>query len=330
MDIGIVVIGRNEGERLRHCLESVCSSGNHVVYVDSGSTDKSVLIAKDMNVDVLELDCLKPFSAARARNEGFEQLSKQYPLIQYIQFIDGDCTLEPLWLEAGVKELFLNKNCAAVVGHLRELHPDQSIYNRLCSLEWKLAPVGDLTKSGGLGGISMMRVSIFQQLGGFNPKVIAGEEPELAGRMARKGFQITKVDHAMAKHDAEMHRFSQWWKRTVRSGHAISQRVYINASTTLSDGVRERNSVWWWGGILPLFCLILVTLTNGFSLLMLLVAYLILGVRVYLYYRKRDDNHSDALLYSFFIVLAKIPECIGTLKFNIHKSRNRYEIIEYK
>ena len=39
--LGIVTIGRNEGERLRRCLSSVVGRGMPVVYVDSDSTDGS-------------------------------------------------------------------------------------------------------------------------------------------------------------------------------------------------------------------------------------------------------------------------------------------------
>ena len=44
--IGVVAIGRNEGERLRRCLESLDGHGLTVVYVDSGSTDDSVALAR--------------------------------------------------------------------------------------------------------------------------------------------------------------------------------------------------------------------------------------------------------------------------------------------
>ena len=40
-DIGIVVIARNEGERLRRCLASVPAGVGQVVYADSASTDDS-------------------------------------------------------------------------------------------------------------------------------------------------------------------------------------------------------------------------------------------------------------------------------------------------
>jgi hypothetical protein len=40
-DIGIVVIGRNEGDRLTRCLQSLQMENLPVIYVDSGSTDGS-------------------------------------------------------------------------------------------------------------------------------------------------------------------------------------------------------------------------------------------------------------------------------------------------
>ena len=55
-DLGVVAIGRNEGERLRCCLNSVVGRGLPVVYVDSSSTDSSVELARSMGVEVVELD----------------------------------------------------------------------------------------------------------------------------------------------------------------------------------------------------------------------------------------------------------------------------------
>ena len=54
--VGVVVIGRNEGDRLVQCLRSVLTREVPVVYVDSGSHDDSVLNAKRLGVTVLELD----------------------------------------------------------------------------------------------------------------------------------------------------------------------------------------------------------------------------------------------------------------------------------
>jgi glycosyltransferase involved in cell wall biosynthesis len=72
--LGVVIIGRNEGERLKRCLESLGEHANRAVYVDSGSTDGSVAESKARGFAVVQLDLRTPFTAARARNEGFNRL----------------------------------------------------------------------------------------------------------------------------------------------------------------------------------------------------------------------------------------------------------------
>ena len=51
--VGLVAIGRNEGERLRACLSSVVGRLSHIVYVDSGSTDGSVQMAQAMGAELV-------------------------------------------------------------------------------------------------------------------------------------------------------------------------------------------------------------------------------------------------------------------------------------
>ena len=69
MQFGAVVIGRNEGERLKRCLTSLSlSKMSLLVYVDSGSTDGSAQWARERGVAVVDLDMRMPFTAARARN----------------------------------------------------------------------------------------------------------------------------------------------------------------------------------------------------------------------------------------------------------------------
>src|SRR4051812_11281295 len=97
--IGIIAIGRNEGQRLRACLESSLAASANVIYVDSGSTDNSVTMARNMGAHIVALDMSKPFTAARARNEGFAQLMKLAPENQLVQFVDGDCEFAPGWIE---------------------------------------------------------------------------------------------------------------------------------------------------------------------------------------------------------------------------------------
>jgi GT2 family glycosyltransferase len=326
--IGLVVIGRNEGQRLFLSLQSMQSSHCPIVYVDSGSSDNSVEIARPLVSCLHQLDPAKPFSAARARNEGFEQLTNLFPDLQYIQFVDGDCVICDGWLEAAQTAMQQDTKRAAIIGHLQELNPGASVYNRMCAMEWR-SPAGDLTNFGALGGISMIRADVFKQLGGFKANVIAGEDSEFGVRLSLAGYKVTKIDHFMAIHDANMTTFQQWWKRAVRGGHAIGQRADLNGNTLAKDCIKERKSTLVWGVLLPILALFLLIIAGRWSLLVLF-AYLFLAIKVYFYRRNQGENYRDAFTYAQFMPFVKIANGLGLLKFYVNKFKHSYEIIEYK
>src|ERR1700692_4430955 len=115
-NVGAVIIGRNEGDRLKRCLGSLSKTGA-VVYVDSGSTEGSAQWAASHGSDVVELDMRLPFTAARARNCGFRRLLEIAPRLEYVQFVDGDCELVDSWLGAGVAWLVSHADVGAVCGN---------------------------------------------------------------------------------------------------------------------------------------------------------------------------------------------------------------------
>ena len=112
----------------------------------------------------------------------------------------------------------------AFVHRVRERHPDASPYNKLCDIEWN-TPVGDAKSC---GGDAMMRVSAFRQVGGFDAGVIAGEEPELCVRLRANGWTLERINAEMTLHDAAMTRFSQFWKRAKRAGHAYAEGAAVH------------------------------------------------------------------------------------------------------
>jgi glycosyltransferase involved in cell wall biosynthesis len=328
-NIGVVVIGRNEGQRLLRCLQSLAGKNHVLVYVDSGSSDGSIQAATRLGANTVALDMTTPFTAARARNAGFQHLMQISPNLKFVQFVDGDCELSKEWLEAARLALLQDDKRAVVVGHLRELNPHLSIYNQLCALEWK-SPPGDLTNFGALGGLSMMRTEVFRALDGFNAQVIAGEDSEFGVRLSLAGYKVTKIDHSMATHDANITSFGQWWKRAVRGGHAIGQRAYLNGNSAAQDCVKERKSTLFWGVFLPIAALLLLIPTYGLSLIVLLIAYAVLGLKVFTFRRKQNDTQREAFIYATFIILSKLANGLGLIKFYINKLKQRYEIIEYK
>lgn len=224
--IGVVVIGRNEGKRLERCLDSVRRTDAAIVYVDSGSTDGSPSMARGKGADVVDLDLSRPFTAARARNEGFRRLVASRPDIEFVQFVDGDCEVVSGWLEAARTFLVAHETYAVVCGRRRERFPDRSVYNRMCDEEWD-TPVGDAQAC---GGDAMMRVVALAAVNGYRDGLIAGEEPELCVRLRQSGWRIHRLDQEMTLHDAAMTRFSQWWRRTLRSGHAYAEGAWIHGA----------------------------------------------------------------------------------------------------
>lgn len=325
--IGLVAIGRNEGQRLHQCILSVIGQVSAIVYVDSGSTDGSVELVRSLGADVVELDRSIPFTAARARNAGFAHLLQQVDAqIEFVQFVDGDCEVVSGWIESARSELDAQPNLAVVCGRRRERFPDLSIYNQLCDVEWN-TPIGEAKAC---GGDAMIRVAAFQQVGGFNPTLIAGEEPELCVRLRQKGWKILRLDAEMTLHDAQMKSFSQWWKRAMRAGHAYTEGAWLHGYETERHWVKESRSIWFWGLLLPLLVLGMVLPTHGLSLL-LLVGYPILFSRILIDLRRQNLNWQHATLYAFSCVLAKFAQVLGALGFVRNRLINtKSTLIEYK
>jgi len=327
--LGIVTIGRNEGERLRRGLEALrrlLPVGTPVVYVDSGSTDGSVGLARSLDAHVVELDMSVPFTMARGRNAGYDYLRQMHPDVNVIQFIDGDCELLPGWIEEGLRTLQENPRLAVVSGRRRERFPEASIYNQLADMEWD-TPVGEVKAC---HGDAMIRVEALEQVGSFNAAMIAGEEPELCVRLRAAGWRIHRLDVDMTLHDAAMTRFSQWWNRCVRGGWAYAEGAAMHGAPPERHNVRQSRSVWFWGLLLPLAALLLAWPTGGYSLLAML-AYPLLFVRIMRHRIQRDDTARKAMLYAGFNVLAKFPQLVGQIRYHLHRRRGTpARLIEYK
>lgn len=324
-EIGVVVIGRNEGGRLKNCLQELVCQAERIVYVDSGSSDGSIEYSKSIGVDVVSLDMRIPFSAGRARNEGFQYLNDKYKNLKYFQFIDGDCEICEGWMLFAFTFLENNESCAVAAGRRHEKFPGESLYNLLCDIEWD-TPIGE-TQS--CGGDFLIRKEAFLQVSGFNPAVIAGEEPDMCYRLRQKEWSIYRLDHSMTLHDAAITRFPQWWKRAVRSGHAYAQGYSLHSKDGQGYYFKESLRSWLWGGGLPASVLILtIAIHRGYLLLPLV--FLAQFLKITIYSNKRFKNKKKSMVYSFFTIIAKIPQFIGQLIFLKKKIfGSGYSIIEY-
>lgn len=321
-EVGAVVIGRNEGERLRTCLEYLSQNLSHIVYVDSGSTDGSMDMATKMGVMVVSLDMSQPFTAARARNAGFKALLTNRPELKYVQFIDGDCQLVTGWLEAATNFLEQHAEYAVACGRRRERFPEKSVYNQLCDIEWD-TPIGETNSC---GGDALIRVKAFVEVEGYRDDLIAGEEPEMCFRLRYKGWKIYRLAPEMTAHDAAILHFGQWWRRNVRAGHAYAEGAHLHGASKEKYWIRECHSIYLWGLIIPFFVVVLSYYSPIFLLIFLIYPLQVLRISL-----KSPISGLLKFKWAFFIIIGKLPEAIGLIKYWFGRLNNKSsKIIEYK
>ena len=325
--LGIILIGRNEGERLKKCIASVRDSGYPVIYVDSGSHDGSASFVRSAGISVLELDTLKPMSAARARNAGFTKLIKENPGIEFAQFIDGDCEVCPGWLAAGAATLAQRPDVGIVCGRVIERHPEASVYNRMCHLEWQKEP-GEIMAS---GGNLMARASAFKLIDGFRIDIMAGEDDEMCLRMRRSGMKVLAIADDMVLHDTAITKFSEWWKRAKRAGMAYAQGNALHGASPDKHFKRNYERSLFWAAGLPTASLLLALPTMGLSLTAF-AGYPLLMARIYKAGLAKGMSPRDARAVAFFTVVAKSPEFMGILHYHYRTrwQHKQMELIEFK
>lgn len=320
-----VVIGRNEGARLVACLTSLQGQVGQVVYVDSGSTDDSVAVAQGLGAQVVTLDMGQPFTAARARNAGLAALGQAAgQAVGFVLFVDGDCIVQPGWAATAARFLEAHPDVAVVCGRRRERFPTASVYNLQCDREWD-TPLGEALAC---GGDALMRREALNMVGGFREDLIAGEEPELCQRLRRAGWRIWRIDAEMTLHDAAMTRFSQWWRRSMRAGHAFAEGAALHGKGPDRHWVAETRRAVIWGLGVPLVALVAgVVHPAGFAVLLAWPAqWLRLTLR-----QKRRDPLGLARRLAGLMVLGKLPEALGVLSYwSARLQGKRRRLIEYK
>lgn len=317
--IDAVVIGRNEGRRLEICLRSLREGIRHIVYVDSGSTDGSQELARDLGAYVVDLDRDQPFTAARARNAGLAAMAGDPP--DFVQFLDGDCELRAGWIPAALQAFQAHPAAVVICGRRRERAPDASIYNHITDREWD-TPVG---QAKACGGDALMRYGAVMAVGGYRAELIAGEEPELCLRLAREGGQIWRIDAEMTWHDAHLMHFSQWWRRMRRSGYAYAQGAYLHGAAPERHWRAELRRTLLWGAVIPVAAVILGLLHPlGWAVLL---AYPLQILRLTL----RDKSQPKAAQFALLTILCRVAELQGALEFALDLLKGRRRgLIEYR
>jgi glycosyltransferase involved in cell wall biosynthesis len=330
IDVGIVVIGRNEGPRLERCLVSIPRT-YICVYVDSESQDDSLEIARRAGAVVISLSSPPKHSAARARNAGISWIREHKPTVNYVMLVDGDCEIEAGWMTSALEVMTTDPSIGLVFGRRRERFPGNSIYNALCDDEWN-QPIGEAYSC---GGDVLCRLDAVISNGGYRETMIAGEDPDFATRMRDNGWRILRIDAPMTIHDAAILRFSQWWQRTRRGGHAFGELAYLHPHLKQPNWRAQCRSIVVWGVILPFFILVFAACAAAQSVFWLLAMSLFLALWpaqvVRLTLKRGDLPFRLAFANAYFLMLGKVAQAIGLIEFHLKRwFRRETQLIEYK
>ncbi|KIC41606.1 glycosyl transferase [Ruegeria sp. ANG-R] len=321
MTLAVVIIGRNEGERLIRGLSSV-QAAHRVIYVDSGSTDGSQKAAVEMGAELVELDMSQPFTAARARNAGIDRLRTQGDSPDLVQFLDGDCELQPDWLQTAQSFLADHPGVGVVFGRRRERFPEATLYNRMCDWEWDV-PVGERRAC---GGDALIRMGALDAIGGYNPTLIAGEEPEMCVRLRATGWKIWRIDEEMTLHDAAMTRFAQFWSRARRSGHAWAEGATLHGAAPERHCVDQVRRALCWGAGVPIAIILLTALLTPWALFLLAI-YPVRALRIAV----REGASRAAWERAWLLSIGKFAEAAGIIEYHLRRLAGRPRgLIEYK
>ncbi len=327
--LSVVIIGRNEGDRLERCIRSVQAMKEppeslEIIYVDSDSTDDSPARAEALGVKVLVVHPDRP-AAAIGRNAGWRAATA--PLIF---FLDGDTVLNPEFVKAALPS-FDDPKVAAVCGHRRENDPPTSMYQRVLDLDW-IMPSGKVSFC---GGDVLMRRRVIEEVGGYDPHLIAGEDPEVCQRIRARGYLICHLDHLMTWHDLGIHRWSQYWRRAIRTGHAYAEVSARLRGTATPLWQYESRKNWRQAsaliGILGVGLVMTLLFISPWPLLASVLLFVLLSVRSAIKARWKSSSALTLFLYGLHSQFQHIPIAVGQFSYHYNRWRGqRRRLIEYK
>ncbi len=328
INVSVVVIGRNEGERLQRCLTSVQQAQwgqtrHELIYIDSRSTDASVANAQSLGALVKVLDDPRP-CAAKARNVGWQAAQGEF-----ILFLDGDTELHPDFVRHALHALQEPRLCAAW-GHRRESNPGQSLYTKVLDLDW-VYPTGRTLY---FGGDVLVRRAALAQVNGFDPSLKAGEEPELCARLRAAGWEIEHLDVPMTLHDLAVNSLRAYWLRAYRSGIAyaeVAQRMRLRGDVLWQHEARRD----FWHGLLftlsPLLLALALWLSPWLALTLVGLGVAFLARTAQRCAWKAPGQAVLCAQYAVHAHFQKIPAWFGQLKWRqAARQQTDIALVDYK
>jgi GT2 family glycosyltransferase len=307
--VGVVLIGRNEAQRLVRVVAAACEQADYVVYVDSNSTDDSRELAASLGATVVHL-AKGPYTPSRGRQVGFEEILRQRPDLAYVQFVDGDCMLMPGWIDRAYQYLEAHPAVGAVFGRRREENCARSFYSRLMDIDWD-HPAGEAAN---FGGDSLVRVEAVQQAGGWSANTINAEDIDLSFRIRAQGWTIVRLAEEMTRHDVRMSRFAEYWRRSVRAGYGFAEVGWRYRHGPGKLLLRRMASAVLYGFLLPVLAVVFAFVWWPASALIGVLYARSIAVMA-LWARRRGASWRTSLAYAGLNMVCKVAAFLGVARY---------------
>jgi len=225
--IGIKAL--NEEAHIAQSLASACAAaapfGGEVVLADSGSSDRTVEIAQDFPVRIVQL------ADPSRRSCGIgAQLAFQEARGEFFYLLDGDMVLRPEFIQAGIAFLRANPGYAAVGGRVREANTSSAEFRmRAKSDEEKGSKIAGEVDRLDCGGL--YRVEAIRALGYFaDANLHSFEEYELGARLRANGWRLARIAEDAVDHYGHSAGGYKLLLRRLRTGYAGGPGEVVRAA----------------------------------------------------------------------------------------------------
>lgn len=211
--VSIIIPTYNSGEYLKRCLDSVVNQSYkniETIVVDKGSTDDTKKIAQRYkNVKFVK----SGVERTTQFNHGVS-LSKG----DYLYYIGSDFVLDKNLVDITVKTVLEKDTDAAVIINISD--PTVSFWSKVRDFERRMY-IGDDT----MEATRFFKKETYLKVGGYDNRLVAYEEHDLHGRIAKAGYKIVRIKGVKELHIGEPKTLLEIAKKHYYYGKTIGEFI---------------------------------------------------------------------------------------------------------
>ncbi len=240
LHVTVVITGLNEEDNIGRCLESLSQqsySNYDVIYIDGGSTDATVNIAREFSKCMpLRVIVAAKSTPSQARNIGILNAKGDI-----VAIIDADCAAPPDWLEKIVTRLINSGSDTAGVGGPYIPPPElpkkvhiifDALDTFLCggsfTVQFSQGRSGLKVVEAVPAGNSAYWTHVLKEVGGFNENLIYCEDHDLGIRINSIGKKILFDPPIYVYHYSKVRGFSSLFRLMLSYGEGRVQAIFCN------------------------------------------------------------------------------------------------------